>query len=117
MDFALTDEQAELQKVLRRFLTRYSSEAAVREQLEDPAGYDRELWRRMAGELGLQGLVIPEKFGGGGFTFVERGLVLEELGRALPVPPFFGSCVKGASLIEALGDDALSSESLPGIPA
>ena len=49
---------------LRRFLTKYSSEAAVRAQLEDPAGYDRDLWRRMGGELGLQGLAIPEQFGG-----------------------------------------------------
>src|SRR4051794_35139240 len=71
----------------------------------------------MGGELGLQGLAIPEKFGGSGFTFVELGLVLEELGRALTVSPFFGSCVMAASLIEALGDDSLSSELLPGIAA
>src|SRR3954464_11233530 len=115
MDFALTDEQVELQKELRRFLTRYSSEAAVREQLEDPTGYDRDLWRRMANELGLQGLAIPEKFGGSGFTFVELGLVLEEFGRALTVSPFFGSCVMAATLIEAIGDDATSSDLLPAI--
>jgi alkylation response protein AidB-like acyl-CoA dehydrogenase len=115
VDFAITDEQAELQKELRRFLTRYSSEAAVRQQLADPAGYDRDLWRRMGGELGLQGLAIPEKFGGSGFGFIELGLVLEELGRALTVSPFFGSCVMAATLVQALGDDSLSSDLLPGI--
>jgi alkylation response protein AidB-like acyl-CoA dehydrogenase len=115
VDFAINDEQAELQKELRRFLTKYSSEAAVREQLEDPAGYDRDLWSRMGNELGLQGLAIPEKFGGSGFTFVELGLVLEELGRALTVSPFFGSCVMAATLIQALDDDAISSDLLPAI--
>jgi alkylation response protein AidB-like acyl-CoA dehydrogenase len=115
VDFAITDEQAELQKELRRFLAKYSSEAAVRDQLDDPAGYDRDLWKRMGGELGLQGLAIPEQFGGAGFSFLELGLVLEELGRALTVSPFFGSCVMAATLIQALADDALSAELLPGI--
>jgi alkylation response protein AidB-like acyl-CoA dehydrogenase len=114
VDFAITDEQAELQKELRRFLTKYSSEAAVREQLEDPAGYDRDLWKRMSGELGLPGLAIPERFGGSGFTFVELGLVLEELGRALTVSPFFGSCVMAAALLRGL-DDEVRGELLPGI--
>jgi alkylation response protein AidB-like acyl-CoA dehydrogenase len=115
VDFALTEEQVELQKELRRFLTKYSSEAAVRDQLEDPVAYDRDLWKRMGGELGLQGLAIPEQFGGAGFSFIELGLVLEELGRALTVSPFFGSCVMAATLIQALGDDALSGELLPDI--
>jgi alkylation response protein AidB-like acyl-CoA dehydrogenase len=115
VDFAITDEQAELQKELRRFLAQYSSEAAVREQFEDPAGYDRQLWQRMGKELGLLGLAVPEEFGGAGLGFVELGLALEELGRALTVSPFFGSCVMAVTLIEALGDDALKHEVLPGI--
>ena len=115
MDFALTDEQLELQKELRRFLTNHSADAAVRKQLDDPSGYDRELWQRMGGELGLQGLAIPEQFGGSGFTFVELGLVIEELGRALTVSPFLGSCVMAATLVQAVGNDAACSELLPGI--
>jgi alkylation response protein AidB-like acyl-CoA dehydrogenase len=115
MDFAITEDQAELQKELRRFLTQHSSEAAVREQLDDPAGYDRQLWQRMGNELGLLGLAIPEECGGAGLTFVELGLALEELGRALTVSPFFGSCVMAATLIEALHDDGLNHELLPGI--
>ena len=115
MDFAVTEEQAELQKELRRFLSKYADETAVRAQLDDPSGYDRELWKRMGTELMLQGIAIPEQYGGLGFTFVEVGLVLEEFGRALTVSPFFGSCVMAASLIRAVGDDAVSAELLPGI--
>ena len=39
----------------------------------------------MANELGLQSLHIPEEYGGQGFTFVELGIVLEEMGRVLLV--------------------------------
>ena len=37
----------------------------------------------MAGELGVQGLAIPEDYGGAGCTFAELAVVLEEAGRAL----------------------------------
>ncbi len=105
MDFALNDEQKMLQDSLRDFLAAKSSEGAVREQMEDPAGYDESLWRQMAGELGLQSLAIPEEYGGSGFTFVELGIALEELGRALTVSPFFASAVMASELLLALGDE------------
>ena len=107
MDFALDDDQATLQAVLRDFLTDQSPEAAVRAQMEDPAAYDRELWDRMATGLGLQSIAIPEEYGGSGFSFLELGLVLEEMGRALTVSPFFASCVMSAQLLLALDDGAM----------
>ncbi len=115
MDFALDDDQATLQAVLRDFLTDQSPEAAVRAQMEDPAAYDRELWDRMASELGLQSIAIPEEYGGSGFSFLELGLVLEEMGRALTVSPFFASCVMSAQLLLALDDEAARKDVLPGI--
>ena len=115
MEFALNDEQVELQRELRRFLAKYADETAVREQLDDPSGYDRDLWKRMGSELMLQGIAIPEEYGGLGFTFVEVGLVLEKFGRALTVSPFLGSCVMAASLIQAIDDEASNAELLPGI--
>ena len=115
MDFALDDDQITLQAVLRDFLTDRSPETAVRAQLEDPAGYDRTLWDRMAIELGLQSIAIPEEYGGSGFSLLELGLVLEELGRALVVSPFFASCVMSAQLLLALDDEAARKDFLPGI--
>ncbi len=43
----------------------------------------------MGEQLGLQGLVIPEEFGGSGYSYVELIVVLEEMGRALLCAPFF----------------------------
>jgi alkylation response protein AidB-like acyl-CoA dehydrogenase len=111
----LNDEQKMLQDSLRDFLAAKSSESAVREQMENPAGYDESLWRQMAGELGLQSLAIPEEYGGSGFTFVELGIVLEELGRALTVSPFFASAVMASELLLALDDEEAKKEYLPGL--
>ena len=49
----------------------------------------------MAQELGLQSLHIPEEYGGQGFTFVELGIVLEEMGRVLLCAPYFSTVVLG----------------------
>jgi len=115
VDFALDDDQVTLQEVLREFMTERSPESAVRAQMEDPAGYDRPLWDLMASQLGLHGLAIPEEYGGGGFSFFELGLALEEMGRALAVSPFFASCVMAAPLLLALDDETARKDLLPGI--
>src|SRR5262249_20710250 len=64
---------------------------------------------------GLAGLAIPEEFGGQGFTFVELGIVVEEMGRALFPAPYFASVVLAANLIIQSGDDAARKRYLPGI--
>ena len=51
--------------------------------MDTDEGYDPAVWSQMANELGLQSLIIPEEYGGQGFTFVELTVVLEEMGRAL----------------------------------
>src|SRR5262249_45624852 len=87
----------------------------VRELMADPTGFDAAVWKQMAEQLGLQGIAIPEKFGGGGFTFVELALVLEEMGRALLVAPYFSSAVLAAYAILDSGDEVAAADLLPGI--
>ena len=79
MDFALTDEQREIQALARE---------VAREEIEpNAAEWDREhrfpaeLYGRLA-ELGLMGVCVPEEYGGAGADFVSYVLVLEELSRA-----------------------------------
>ena len=95
MNFAFTEEQDELRNSVRKFLERKSASAAVRELMETTEGYDKAVWDQMANQLGLQGLAIPEEFGGSGYSFIELGIVLEEMGRALLCAPFFSSAVLG----------------------
>jgi len=112
-----TDEQLELRKVVRAFLDRHSDEAEVRRLLATEDGFDRALWRRMASELGLQGLSIPEEYGGSGFGYIEAGLVFEEAGRALLCAPYFATVALAAEALLRSGDTAACKELLPGIAA
>ena len=81
-------EHAELRATLRRFFESRSPEAAVRKAIDSEPGYETELWRQMSDQLGLQGLGLPEVYGGSGYGDQETTIAFEELGRAL-VPPRF----------------------------
>ena len=115
MNFAFTDEQEELRSTVRAFLDSKSSEEAVREQMETDNGYDTAVWTQMAEQMGLQGLHIPEEYGGSGFGYVELGIVLEEMGRSLLCAPFFSSVVLAANTLIHSGDEAAKKAHLPGI--
>jgi alkylation response protein AidB-like acyl-CoA dehydrogenase len=115
MNFAFTEEQEELRKTVRAFLEAKSSEEAVREQMETDDGYDKAVWTQMAEQMGLQGLHIPEEFGGSGFSYIELGIVLEEMGRSLLCAPFFSTVVLAGNTLIMSGDDAAKKAYLPGI--
>jgi alkylation response protein AidB-like acyl-CoA dehydrogenase len=115
MNFAFTDEQEELRKTVRSFLENKSSEEAVREQMETETGYDPAVWSQMGEQMGLQGLSIPEEYGGSGYGFVELGIVLEEMGRALLCAPFFSTAVLAANTLLQSGDEEAKQKYLPGI--
>jgi len=115
MIFAFTDEQRELAATLRRFLQDKSPSAEVRRLMQTEAGYDPQTWSQLAGQLGLPGLVIPEKHGGSGAGPVELAVASEEMGRALLCAPFFATAVLAAQALLASGDEAAQEEFLPGI--
>jgi alkylation response protein AidB-like acyl-CoA dehydrogenase len=117
MNFAFTEEQEELRKTVRQFLDAKSPEAAVREQMETENGFDAAVWSQMGEQMGLQGLIVPEEFGGSGYSYVELGIVLEEMGRALLCAPFFSTVVLAANTLIHSGDDAAKAAHLPGIAA
>jgi alkylation response protein AidB-like acyl-CoA dehydrogenase len=115
MNFAFTEEQEELRKTVRAFLDAKSPESAVREQMETERGYDEAVWSQMAEQMGLQGLSIPEEYGGSGYSFIELGIVLEEMGRSLLCAPFFSTVVLAANTLLLCGDDGAKKDYLPGI--
>jgi alkylation response protein AidB-like acyl-CoA dehydrogenase len=115
VNFAFSEEQEELRKSLRRFLEDKSSEAEVRRLMETTEGYDPAVWTQMAQQLGLQGLAIPEEYGGSGFSYVELVVVLEEMGRALLCAPYFSTVALAANALLVSGDDDAKKEYLPGI--
>src|SRR5579859_2409039 len=83
--------------------------------METTEGYDPAVWRQMAEQLGLQGLIIPEEFGGSGFSYVELVVVLEEMGRALLCAPYFSTVALAGNLLMASGDEQAKKDLLPGL--
>src|SRR5436309_2774245 len=117
MNFAFSEEQEQLREAVRRFLEAKSPSTEVRRLMETTEGYDPAVWSQMAQELGLQSLHIPEEYGGQGFTFVELGIVLEEMGRVLLCAPYFSTVVLAADAIMNAGTPDQQGKLLPGIAA
>ncbi|MEW2403610.1 acyl-CoA dehydrogenase family protein [Streptomyces sp. NPDC046862] len=112
-----TDEQRQLREVLREFLAECCGPEEVREQTAGPRGYDRLLWDRLAGEIGVHGLALPEEYGGAGYSFHELAVALEETGRALCPAPLLPTVVLAAHTLLASGDQEACTRWLPGIAA
>ena len=98
---------AQLRAAARGFLSRTATEAEARRLMATGNGYDEALWKRMASELGWQGLAIPERYGGAGYGCAELSILLEEMGRALLCAPFLSSVgLAATALTESADEDA-----------
>lgn len=96
-----TPEQAELRAVAREFFAVH--------------GQDEAAWKRLAGELGGQGLAIPEEYGGAGYSFADLAVVLEEAGRALCAAPLLPTVVLAANTLVHSGNSEVCQRYLPSI--
>jgi len=115
VNFAFSEEQEELRRFVRQFLEEKSPETAVRALMATEAGYDPDVWRQMAEQLGLQSLIIPEEYGGQGFGYIELVVVLEEMGRALLCAPFFSTVALAANALLHGANEATKQGILPQI--
>ena len=79
MKFSFSEEQTEFRNMLRRFLGDRSPTTEVRRVMETESGYDAEVWRVMAEELGVAAIHIPEAYGGAGFGVSELAIAAEEV--------------------------------------
>lgn len=112
MDFDLTETQEIVKRTAREFLTNECPKELVREMERNNEGYSPELWKKMA-ELGWMGLVFPETYAGGGGSFLDLVILLEEMGRALLPGPFFSTVILGGMTILEAGSERQKKEFLP----
>ena len=113
MDFGFSEEQEMLRQSARALLEKECPSAVVRKLMEDETGFDPALWKKIA-ELGWVGLVVPEKYGGGGLTYVDLVLIMEEMGRVVLPSPFIWT-VMFAEAIKRAGSDNQKSSLLPKV--
>lgn len=108
-------EQRQLRETVRSALNAHSSPALVREAMDSPQGFDQRLWQRLADELGVVGLAIPERYGGAGGTFSDVCIVTSELGRAVQPVPFLSTAVLAVHALLSSGDEDACARWLPDI--
>ena len=114
MNFTFAEEQEMIKKMARDFLVDKCPKTIVKRMQESENGYSPELWQEMAG-LGWMGLMLPEKYGGSGMSFLDLSVLLEEMGRACLPGPFISTVVLGALPILESGSEEQKQKYLPGI--
>ena len=116
MEFTDSADQADLRSAVRAFTRRHATPQQVRAAMAAPAGYDPTTWERLATELGLTALAVPECFGGAGAGAGEVAVAVEEFGRVLLPSPYLSSAVAALVLARAATEcpDA-AGRYLPGL--
>jgi alkylation response protein AidB-like acyl-CoA dehydrogenase len=115
MRLAFSPEQEQFRESVRNFLDRSASDAAARASMDSPDGYDPAIWSAMAHQLGIQGLTIPEEFGGSDFGQRELALVFEEIGRSLLPGPLLATVGLAVNALLFARDRTAQQRYLPGI--
>lgn len=103
VDVELLDNEVDvdLRSTVRSFLAERCDPTEVVKAYDGDRSLTQVLWKGLAVELGLAGLLIPETYGGAGASAREAAVVLEELGRAAAPVPFLTSSVVAASVLMA----------------
>jgi alkylation response protein AidB-like acyl-CoA dehydrogenase len=113
MRFAFTDDQKLFAEGLRDLLAKECTPAQVRAAWDEGIGHDFGLWNHLA-EMGVFGMLVPERAGGLGGDEVDLVLLLEELGRAAVPGPVLETT---AVVAPVLGDAAtVGTAALDGSP-
>ena len=116
MLLGLTDEEEFFRETTERFLAEHAPADVLRAARNDPAGFDREYWRRGA-ELGWTSLLVGEDQGGGtisGSGLSDLSLVAYEFGRHAAPGPLMTANLVAAALSEG-GASGAQADVLSGL--
>ena len=97
-----SQNERDLGAALADLLARAAAPADVLARTEQRETYDPQLWRAVAAEIGVAGLLIPEALGGAGASYRELATAAEQFGAAVAPIPYLGSAaVATAALLSA----------------
>jgi len=115
MDFKLTAEQLELQKVARDFAQKELT--ALADEMEESANPVPKDVLKKIGELGFLGINTPSEYGGLGLSNLDAIIVLEEFGKISSAVgwPVFEANAGPVKVIEHFGSDALKKRVIPKV--
>ena len=115
MNFALNEEQQDLQDLARRIFGDRMTHEHLKEVEADPSWFDRATWAELA-KANLLGVALPEELGGLGYGLIELCVLLVEAGRTQAPMPLLATLVS-ALAIDEFGSDEQRKGLLPGVVA
>jgi len=122
-DLLYSAEERDLGAALADLLASQAAPADVLARTEQRETYDPKLWRAVAAEIGVAGLLIPEPLGGAGASYRELAAAAEQFGAAVAPIPYLGSAaVATAALLSAArtaaaaGAEADAARAMPTAP-
>lgn len=92
MEFGPSATQRLFERALRDLLGKHLPTEELRRLAREGTGYAEPLWRELV-ELGVAGVLVPERHGGAGLGVFEAGLAAEALGSTVAPVPFVGAAV------------------------
>lgn len=101
LDLLPTEDEETLRTTVAGFLAKRCDTDSVRRMYDGDRSAAEPLWRGLAQELGLAGLLVPEDLGGAGASAREAAVVLEQVGGAVAPVPFLTSAVIATTVLLA----------------
>lgn len=109
MDLLYSDTEDALRAGVRQLFADRCPPDLVAKCYDSPPQDFSGLWRTLAAELGVAGLLVPESLGGAGAGPREVAVVMEEIGRAVAPVPFLSSAVLATvALVQAGAAETVS---------
>ena len=113
MDFELSEELAEVQKLARDFSEKEIAPSAAKDDKEHI--FRKDLVAKM-GSLGFFGCLIPEKYGGNGLGFLAHALISEEIARIhSAIRVYLNMQVGPAVTLFEFGNEEQKKKYIPGL--
>ena len=111
MDFSLSQEHQSIFEMAYEFGQKQIAPNAL--AWEKDGTIPKELWKH-AGELGLGGIYVSEKYGGSGLNRLDASLIFEAMAMACPsVSSFLTIHNMCGGMIEKFGSEELKEKWLP----
>ncbi len=110
VDLLYSDEERDLGAALSDLLASQAAPADVIARTEQRETYDPKLWRAVAAEIGVAGLLIPEALGGAGASYRELATAAEQFGAAVAPIPYLGSAAVATAALLSAARSAVSAE-------
>ncbi|MBI2217321.1 MAG: acyl-CoA dehydrogenase family protein [Candidatus Rokubacteria bacterium] len=114
MEFGPNDAQRLFERLVRKLLADHLPMDALHRLANAGSGFDDRFWSALT-ELGVAGVLVPERFGGAGLGVFEAALAAEALGYHAAPTPFAAAAVMAPLAILGAGSEAARAAWLPRV--